>query len=314
MEVNGETHGCRVYAAFVALAVLAGPVNAYADTFFLAAPSPIFAGTAISSVLAGVVLLAMSGQGRGGSVSAPQLRILLLLLLPQSCAVLLASGYVRISWMHRTGWGAALLIAFAAPLWLGLVSALEIVEVEVPRAVAAAAIAGIGAGLLVLPVESYALGWNQVSTFLLDCLLGIAMVISWTLARPRLQGLAVARAAGVYLLMSAAGYAILSLIFERAQWQPLAWNSVALPLAFRAILLLASWGLWFWLLLRLSLAAFGMRSLAAWAAAMAPGFAAFGLRQWRMDVAFLVAIASLVVALRARTAEEQPLALGLAGS
>ncbi len=96
MEVNGETHvrqhSYGVFAAFVALAVLAGPVNGYADAFFFAAPLQIFAGMAMSSALAGGLLLAMSGKERGGSLSAPQLRILLLLLLPQLCAVLLASG------------------------------------------------------------------------------------------------------------------------------------------------------------------------------------------------------------------------------
>jgi hypothetical protein len=36
-----------------------------------------------------------------------------------------------------------------------------------------------------------------------------------------------------------------------------------------------------------------------------------GFAEWRMDVAVAIAVAAIVVALRARTAEEQPTALGL---
>lgn len=318
MEVKGEVElrppGFNIFAAFAVLAILAGPAKAYADSYFSSAPLPTFAAVALSSMLAGCLMCAVAGSRRSRPLSGPQWRGLLLLLLPQSGVILLGLEGAQSTWMHAPGRGAELLVSFAAPLWLGLISALDIVKVEAPRAAVAGAIAGIGAGLLVLPVESYALGWNQALAFMLDCLLGIAMVISWTVARPRLRGVAIAQVAGDYLLMSAVGYAILSFVFERAMWQALEWKPVALSLAVHGLLLFGSWWLWFWLFRRLTLAAFGMRALAAWVATLAPGFALFGLRDWRMDVAFLGAIASLVVALRARTGEEQPLSLGLADS
>jgi hypothetical protein len=39
----------------------------------------------------------------------------------------------------------------------------------------------------------------------------------------------------------------------------------------------------------------------------------FGFMSWRIDVALAIAVAAIVVALRARVADEQPLALGLGG-
>jgi hypothetical protein len=60
-----------------------------------------------------------------------------------------------------------------------------------------------------------------------------------------------------------------------------------------------------------TLGAFGMRALAAWLAAVIPGLAAFGFRDWRADAAVVIALGAVVVALRARVAEEQPVALGL---
>ena len=84
-----------------------------------------------------------------------------------------------------------------------------------------------------------------------------------------------------------------------------------LPVLCDAATLAATWWLWFWLLQRMTLAAFGMRALAAWASALLPGFAIFGFRQWRIDAALAIAVAAIVVALRARVAEEQPMALGL---
>jgi hypothetical protein len=71
------------------------------------------------------------------------------------------------------------------------------------------------------------------------------------------------------------------------------------------------WWLWFWLLERMTLAAFSMGSLATWTAFVLPGFVLFGFMSWRVDVALALAAAAIVVALRARVAEEQPVALGL---
>jgi hypothetical protein len=72
--------------------------------------------------------------------------------------------------------------------------------------------------------------------------------------------------------------------------------------------------LWFWVLQRVTLGAFGMRALAAWLAAVIPGFAVFGFLEWRADVAIAVALSAVVISLRAAPVEEQPVALGLGGS
>jgi hypothetical protein len=54
-----------------------------------------------------------------------------------------------------------------------------------------------------------------------------------------------------------------------------------------------------------------MRQLAAWVAAVVPELALIGFRQWRLDAALVIALGAIVVALRARGGEEQPVALGL---
>jgi hypothetical protein len=61
----------------------------------------------------------------------------------------------------------------------------------------------------------------------------------------------------------------------------------------------------------MTLAAFGMRTLAAWTATVAPGFVLMGFSEWRIDAAFVIALVAIVFSLRARVAEEQPVALGL---
>jgi len=142
-------------------------------------------------------------------------------------------------------------------------------------------------------------------------LLGILAVFSWAYARPHLAATSTAAAAGCFLLLNALG-AMATIPFLTAAPAQLDWQQAALPLVLAALLNLATWWLWFWLLERMTLAAFGMRALATWAAAIVPGFVLVSLTNWRNDAAFVIAIAALVAALRARTADEQPLALGLA--
>jgi hypothetical protein len=86
---------------------------------------------------------------------------------------------------------------------------------------------------------------------------------------------------------------------------------MALPLAVQAAVIAGSWCLWFWLLQRISLAAFGMRDLAMWTASIVPGFVLLGFLNWRVDLALAIAVSAIVVALRAPPREEQPTALGL---
>jgi hypothetical protein len=244
-------------------------------------------------------------------LDSTQWSAVLLLLIPQWCAIPLSPLARPISWLHGIGWGAALLLSVAAPLWLGLAAALELVEVRVPRMVIGAAIAGVGAVCLVVPLGAYSIAVNQAPMLALQLLLNLAIVVSWVYAAPRLAGAGTLVVAGSYLLLSAVGDGAFSLAFQRGAWQLLDWGSAWAPLLAQAGVAAAIWWLWFWLLQRMTLAAFCMRSLAGWVAAMVPGFAMVGYLQWRMDVAVGIAFAAIVVALRSRVTEEQPTALGL---
>ena len=206
------------------------------------------------------------------------------------------------------------MLSLTAPLWLALLSALEMVRAEVPRSIVAAAIAGIGAVCLVVPVDAYSVAWNQIPMLVLQSLLGIAAVATWAFARGRLNGTKAEYAAGCYLLLSAAGNAVFALLFERGSWQSLEWRQLVVPVALQAAVVACSWVLWFWLLQRVTLGAFAMRALAAWLAAVIPGLAVFGFFEWRADVAIVLGLSAVVVSLRAAPAEEQPVALGLGGS
>jgi len=140
----------------------------------------------------------------------------------------------------------------------------------------------------------------------LQVLLGIATVVSWAISRPRLEGWPVEWAAGGYLLLSALGDVFFAVLYERSSWQPLDWRALLVPLLCDAAVLALMWWLWFWLLRRMTLAAFGMRALAAWTASVAFGVGFAGFREWRIDVALVIALAAIVVALRARETEEEP--------
>jgi len=304
-----------VITAFVALAVLAGPVT---GSIASASRSVLLwnsgAGFAIRSAMGGAALLLVAFVRRERMLRAREFLALLVLELPLWLAGLLNPPAVRsIPWLHETGWGVAFLIGLAAPLWLGLLGALEWVREETPRAVAGASIAGIGAVLLVIPIGAYAVSPGQLPVAVLHVLLGALTVFSWSYARPRLAATGTAAMAGSFLLLSALGGAAAWLLTARGAWQPLDWREVALPLALTAAVNAACWWLWFCLLQRMTLAAFGMRALAAWTAAILPGFLLFGFLSWRADCALTIAVAALIVALRAPAPEEQPLALGLGG-
>jgi len=238
--------------------------------------------------------------------------VVLLLLLPQWLAFELASALIRaIPGIHEIRWGVTLMIQIAAPLWLGLLSALGLVEMEVPRGAIAAGIAGIGAMCLIVPLDAMIVAPNQLLVLLLRTLLGIAMVYAWCRAHARISGASIFAWAGSYLLLRAAGSLIFSLLRERPYWQPVAWREVMLPLLFPAAVAAGAFLLWFWLLERMPLGAFSMHPLAIWAASMLPGFMMFGFLRWRIDAALLLAGAAIVFGTRARAGEEQAMSLGL---
>jgi hypothetical protein len=303
----------RVWLCFVVLALLAGPVRGFtADTFATAMGLQTLAGGALSGLLAGVVLLLFSVARRERSPGRRQWLALLALLVPQWLAIPLSAPYVSsIPALHEVRWGVLLTLALAAPLWLGLLSSMEWISVEVPRAAIGAAIAGIGAVYLVIPADSYKLAWNQTPVLAIQLLLSIAVVWSWAYAAPRLADAGTSIVAASFLFLNALGSAGFSLLYERSAWQPVDWGGVRVPLLMEAAVVACSCWLWFWLLERMALAAFSMRALAVWTAALIPGFVMFGFLQWRQDAALAIALAAIAVALRARVAEEQPTALGL---
>jgi hypothetical protein len=312
MEAESGRSRKRVYLAFVSLAVFAGPLAGYlAGTLLPANGLGPFTGVGLSSAVAGTVLIALSVSHRQRILGGRQWLALLLLLIPQWCSIALSPLITPLPWLHGVRWGASLLLSLAAPLWLALLSALELIQVEVPRSIVGAAIAGIGAVCLVVPVDAYSVTWNQVPMLVLQTLLGIAAVATWVFARDRLDGAPPECAAGCYLLLSAVSNAAFAVLYERELWQSLEWRQLIAPLALQAVVVACSWVLWFWLLQRVTLGAFGMRALAAWLAAVIPGFAMFGFLEWRADAAVVVAVSAVVVALRAGPAEEQPVALGL---
>jgi hypothetical protein len=304
-----------VVAAFVALAILTGPVGGYTvDVLDSAMGGQRWAAGALSSLLAGLGLLLVSAIRRQRMLSGREWLAILLLAAPQWLGVLLTAHYVgRVPGLHAAPRGVVFLLGLAAPLWLGLLSALEVVSVEAPRAVMGAAIAGMGAVCLVVPTYSYSVTAGQIPVVLLQLLLSVLVVWTWAMARPRLGSAGTFAAAGAYLLLSALGDAGFWLASERATWQPADWRAAALLLAIQAVVLMASWRLWFWLLQRMTLAAFGMGALAGWTASVVLAILFIGVRQWRIDVGLVVAVGAIVVALRARLSEEEPVGLGLGG-
>jgi hypothetical protein len=164
-----------VVVGFAALAVLAGPVRGYTSSEFDSATHfQTLSGGALSGMIAGIVLLLLGTVRREGMLRGHQWLALFVLLLPQWLAQPLTAPYIRsIPWLHETRWGLAFMLTLAAPLWLALLSALELVSVEVPRAVVGAAIAGIGAAYLVFPVDAYSIAPNQAPVLVVQLLLNL---------------------------------------------------------------------------------------------------------------------------------------------
>ncbi len=137
-------------------------------------------------LLAGAVLLLVGVARRRRMLDARQWLVLLVLLFPQWLASPLTAPALRsFPWLHETGWGVAFLLTLAAPLWLALLSALQVVSVQVPRAVVGATIAGIAAVCLVVPTEAYAVAPKQMPVLVLQLVLTILTVFTWTYAAPR---------------------------------------------------------------------------------------------------------------------------------
>jgi hypothetical protein len=304
-----------IYVAFVAWAILSGAVTGYVSgPFVYAVNLQVFAGQALCDATAAVVLFAVGKTQRQKMLDAGQWKAVLLLLIPQWCSVPIGLLNGAHRWLRGVGWGAGLLLMVAAPLWLGLLSALGLTQAKVPRAVAGAAIAGVFAVCLVVPVQAYSVAWSQAAILTIRILLNLAVVASWGYAAPRLISAGGCIAASGYLILGAAGDGVFALLFRRTAWQPLDWGTAWEPLLLNTALTASAWLLWFWLLRRMTLAAFSMQSLAAWAPALMLGLFNLGWANWRMAAALAIAVGAIVIALRARVADEQPVALGLGGT
>ncbi len=191
---------------------------------------------------------------------------------------------------------------------------MQLIPDELPWAAAGAAIAGIGAVLLVVPVSAYQITIRTAPLALLQLAAAIFTVFTWSYARTRLAASSATFAAGIYLLLMALPETAIAYHRERGGWLPIDWSQTAVPLALAAATGAAVWWLWFRLLRRMTLAAFATRPLAIWVASALPFLFAGSYLSWRTDAAIAISVAALVVALRARVAEEQPLALGLGDS
>jgi len=262
--------------------------------------------------LAGILLILLSVSCGQHALDIKQWLALIVLLIPQWLAHLFDVSYVGyIRWLHVPPSGVSFLLSIAAPVWLALLSALQFVSERVPRAVVGAAIAGIGTVCLVCPTNEYTVTPKQIPVALVQLLLSIAVVYTWAYAKPRLASAGALAAAGSFLLLSALGEGGLWLLYERRLWQPVDWREVGVPLLIQAAVAGATCCLWFWLLQRMSLAVFGMRSVAVWAATLIFVLANSSLLDWRMDAALAIALGSVAVALRARIEDEQLVALDL---
>lgn len=312
-----EERGISVWLTigFVALALLLGPVASYvADPFAAAVQWQVLAGGAVASGAAGGGLLVVEALRGRRLLDARRFAAVGLLALPLLLEQIFHAGLGHRVGFEGTRWGVVLLIAVAAPLWLGLLSALQMIAGEVPRVVVGASIAGVGAVLLVIPTDAYAVVWGQVPMLAVRLLMGILTVYAWWFARERLSVSDVLPAAGALLLMNGLVSAGSSLLVERAGWQPVYWREAAGLLLVQAGLMAASYWLWIYLLVRMRLSGFCMHPLAAWVAGLGVGLVGARFGAWRLDVAAVIAVAAVGVGVKARNLDERATVLGLRGT
>jgi hypothetical protein len=296
---------------FVALAILLGPVAAYVAAPFAAAVRwQGLVGGGVTSALAGCSLLMVGVVRRERMPHARQWLAVSVLLIPRGLDLLVGVERLR-PWMYETRSGVMLLIAVAAPLWLGLLAAVGAVRMEVPRAAVAAGIAGVGAVLLVMPTDAYAISVDQIAMVVVRLLIGVITVFAWWFARQRLVSAVVMPVAGLFLLMSAGVSGVASMLTERGAWQAVDWRAAAGPVLVQAGLVGVTCWLWFYLLMRMRLTAFCMHPLAVWTAAIVGELAVVRFALWMVDAAVAIALGAIAIGLRARVAEEQPTVLGL---
>ncbi len=302
-----------VVLAFTALAIIESACGTYTfHPFYLAMHRQALLFAVPSALLAGAVLLGAALARRQRFPRPPQWLLLLMLLLPQWLSLPLDPPYAAsIPWLTPTRWGTTFLLMIAAPLWLALLVALRLVSKEVPRATAAAAIAGIGAVCLVFPLETYSVAPREVPVLLLHILFNSAALFACAYAAPRLNVAATYTLAGSYLLLSGISGALYALLPGQLPSEAINLREAAIPFLAQTVVTAGAVWLWFWLLERMPLAAFCMLPLAAWTASTFRNFLFAGFLDWRLDIALVIAATAVTVALHARVADEQPVELNL---
>ena len=296
-------------AGLAVLALLLGPIRAYiVPPAIDALARHELLAEAIASFIAGVVLLA-AGRNQPRSDEPQQGRAIWLLLFPQLLATSVRMHLLPFAPQHDFPWAAGAALTLAAPLWLALLAAAQIISIEVPRLVAGAAIVAAATVLLTVDTSAYTFAPNQIPALIVAIALAVLTVYTWSYAAPRLGMEAAARSAGKFLLLRAAGDALFSVTLERTSLHDVVARDALELLCLYAALTAAGMFLWFWLLKHMPLSAFALHPIAVWTASILGGLVVFGLANWRMDAALAVNLAALWFGLRARVSDEQPIAL-----
>lgn len=303
----------RTFVALAAMSALLGPVKFFLrQGVSLATEGQVTAAPAFAGVFAGVVLIGIGLARRQPILRLQERFAIVALLLPQVADHLFRSPlFSTVPWLQLPGTGDALLLTLAAPLWLALLAAVQVVPGEVPRATVGAALAALGAACLTLAADSYTPAPSQWVMGGVQLAVLVATVWSWSFARERLNPASFALNAGVFLLLQTAVFEAPRLLTGAGELHRVDWPHAVVPLLLESAATAMAMLLWFWLLTRMPLATFTFHPLAIWITSTAMALALFGLASWREDVALAVGLAALIAGLRARTAEEDPISLEL---
>ncbi len=312
MEVSARSE-TRIYVALAALAILLGPAKFFLDQQVgVATDAQTTAAPALAGLFAGLLLTGIAIARREPMLRRAERVAILVPLLPQLADHLLhAAARSAIPWLRQPGSGDALLLTLAAPLWLGLLAAAQAIQFEVPRITIGATIVAVGAACLTLPLNAYAVAANQLVMLTLQLSLLILTVWTWVFAATRLSRRNVILTAGAFLLLQTALSELPTLFVQGSALQQIDWRRAAVPLLLQSLASAAAMLLWFFLLTRMRLSAFTLHPLAAWLASTLAGLALFGIADWRQDAAFAIGLGALLLGIRARAAEDRPIALEL---
>ncbi len=203
------------------------------------------------------------------------------------------------------------MVLMAGPLWLALLGALGLVPETTPRRTVGAALAGLAAYCLLLQADDMTPRLWEWPALLLVWVQAMGLVWTWSYARRRLAEQPVLSVAGCGMLVLAAVHCVAALLLPAPDARSFAWGKVWGPVAVAATATGVAGVLWYWLLGHAELAVFSMQTLVLWLSAVLFEFAMFGFLSWRIDVAVLVGLGAMWVAMRARVGDDDPVLLGV---